>query len=85
MPTKLGIVPQYPPRQVDENDTASLLPSATSAASQSVPAADPPEEGRLVRVGNMLQIVPETYEYYLYDTKLRSMKNFQHAYSSATK
>ena len=60
LPTQLGVVPQYPPRQVDENNTASLLPSATNSASQSVPAADPPEEGRLVRVGNMLQIVPET-------------------------
>ena len=73
MPTQLGVVPQYPPRQVEVN--------AISAANAVVPmknisTADVPEEGRLVRVGNMLQIVPERYKTYgnIYYIVLRKIR-----------
>ena len=61
MPTQLGVVPQYPPRQVEVNTI-----SATNAVMpvKNISTADVPEEGRLVRVGNMLQIVPERYQTY---------------------
>ena len=62
MPTQLGVVPQYPPRQVDEINTASA--GNAVGPPQKISNADPPEEGRLVRVGNMLQIVPERYQIY---------------------
>ena len=59
MTTKLGVVPQYPPRQRERGE---INPSATSSHPQTSSIgslADVPEEGKLVRVGNMLQIVPE--------------------------
>ena len=59
MPTQLGVVPQYPPRQVEVNtisDVNGVVPM------KNISTADVPEEGRLVRVGNKLQIVPERYK-----------------------
>ena len=59
MPTQLGVVPQYPPRQIDEVNTDLIAAASHVQTKNNVSIADPPEEGRLVRVGNMLQIVPE--------------------------
>jgi hypothetical protein len=58
MPTQLGIVPQYPERHVNEicSDFSNVVSDVQGV---NISLVDPPEEGRLVRVGNMLQIVPE--------------------------
>ena len=58
LPRQLGIVPQYPENQhlSPSADVCNTLPG-TKLQNPSV--IDPPEEGKLVRVGNMLQIVPE--------------------------
>ena len=56
--TQLGVVPRYP-----ENDNIGTSSEACNTFSNANPPnisiIDPPEEGKLVRVGNMLQIVPE--------------------------
>ena len=58
MPTQLGIVPQYTERHINET-RSDFSNVASDVRGVNISLVDPPEEGRLVRVGNMLQIVPE--------------------------
>ena len=58
MPIQLGMVPQYTENQQlsPSVEACNTFPSTTPLNASVI---DPPEEGKLVRVGNMLQIVPE--------------------------
>ena len=58
MPTQLGIVPQYPERPINEI-SSDVCNVSSDIPGPHISLIDPPEEGRLVRVGNMLRIVPE--------------------------
>ena len=58
-PTKLGIVPQYPLNSESKHETDARNASSDTYLPTNMSLVDAPEEGRLVRVGNMLQIVPE--------------------------
>ena len=58
-PTTLGIVPQYPSNSENKHETSASNASSDAYLPTNMSFVDTPEEGRLVRVGNMLQIVPE--------------------------
>ena len=58
-PTTLGIVPQYPLNSENKHETGASNASSDAYLPTNMSFVDAPEEGRLVRVGNMLQIVPE--------------------------
>ena len=56
--TQLGIVPTYsdPPKLSSTTEFSNAFPNENPPSASFI---DTPEEGKLVRVGNMLQIVPE--------------------------
>ena len=58
MTTQLGHVPQYPENE-NIGTSAEACNTFSNANPPNISIIDPPEEGKLVRVGNMLQIVPE--------------------------